>query len=105
MELTFEAEVWSERGKFVARANPLNILSCGDTRKKAEESLLEAVELFLETAEEMGTLDDVLAEAGYASVKPGQITYGCPAEIVGPASCRSSNHVDETPEREDDGPE
>ncbi|MEW6114340.1 MAG: hypothetical protein AB1664_19560 [Thermodesulfobacteriota bacterium] len=69
MELAFEAEVWSERGKFVARANPLNVMSCGDTRKEAEESLLEAVELFLETAQEMGTLDDVLAEAGYAPLE------------------------------------
>ncbi len=68
MEFTFEAEVWKEGGKFVARANPLNVLSCGDTRKEAEESLLEAVELFLETAQEMETLQDILAETGYSPV-------------------------------------
>jgi predicted RNase H-like HicB family nuclease len=65
MEFTFEAETWSEEGKYAARANPLNVLTCGDTKKEAEEALLEAVELFLETAEEMGTLQDILADAGY----------------------------------------
>jgi predicted RNase H-like HicB family nuclease len=69
MEFTFEAEIWSEEGKYVARANPLNVLTCGDTREEAEEALLEAVELFLETAEEMGTLQDILAEAGYAPIQ------------------------------------
>ena len=69
MELTFEAEIWPERGKFVARANPLNVLSCGDTRKEAEESLVEAVDFFPETAREMGTLEDILVETGYSPVE------------------------------------
>jgi predicted RNase H-like HicB family nuclease len=69
MDFTFEAEIWPEGGKYVARANPLNVLTCGDTREEAEESLLEAVELYLETADEMGTLEDILSEAGYVPVQ------------------------------------
>ncbi len=64
---TFEAEIWPEQGKYVARAKHLYVLTCGDTREEAEEALMEAVELFLETAEEMGTLGDILAEGGYSS--------------------------------------
>ncbi len=78
MTFTFEAEVWSEGGKFVARANPLNVMSCGDTRQEAEESLREAVELFLETAYEMGTLDDILAESGYAPIEGNWIVMSKP---------------------------
>jgi predicted RNase H-like HicB family nuclease len=69
MEFTFEAEIWPEEGKYVARANPLNVLTCGDTREEAEEALLEAVELVLETAEEMGTLEDILSQAGHFSAQ------------------------------------
>jgi predicted RNase H-like HicB family nuclease len=69
MESTFEAEIWPEEGRYVARASPLNVLTCGDTREEAEEALLEAVGPFLETAEEMGTLDDILADAGYVPVQ------------------------------------
>jgi predicted RNase H-like HicB family nuclease len=64
MKFTFEAEIWLGGGNFVVRANPLNVMSCGDTRQEAEESIQEAVELFLETAQEMGTLNDILAECG-----------------------------------------
>jgi predicted RNase H-like HicB family nuclease len=66
-EFAFEAEVWPEGGQYVARANPLNVMSCGDTRQQALDALSEAVELFLETAQEMGTLDALLEEAGYVA--------------------------------------
>jgi predicted RNase H-like HicB family nuclease len=79
MDFTFEAETWAEEGKYVARANPLNVLSCGDTRKEAEESLLEAVELFIETAQEMGTLEDILAEAGYVPVQGKWVSHSAGA--------------------------
>ncbi len=66
MKLTIESEIWREGDVFVARANPLKVLSCGATREQAEQALFEAVELFLETAQEAGTLEDILLESGYA---------------------------------------
>jgi predicted RNase H-like HicB family nuclease len=69
MKLEIEAELWREGSQYVARANPLNVLTCGDTREEAESALEEAVELFLETAREMGTLEDVLVECGYSIVE------------------------------------
>jgi predicted RNase H-like HicB family nuclease len=68
MKLEIEAEFWREGSQYVARANPMNVLTCGDTREEAEHALEEAVELFLETAREIGTLDDVLVECGYVAV-------------------------------------
>jgi predicted RNase H-like HicB family nuclease len=67
VEFAFEAEVWPEGGQYVARANPFNVMSCGDTRQQALDALSEAVELFLETAQEMGTLETILEEAGYVA--------------------------------------
>ncbi len=66
MKLTIESEIWREGDLYVARANPLNVLSCGKSKAQAEQALLEAVELFLETAQEAGTLEDILLESGYA---------------------------------------
>jgi predicted RNase H-like HicB family nuclease len=68
MKLEIEAEFWREGSQFVARANPLNVVTCGDTREDAEQALEEAVELFLETAREIGTLEDLLIECGYSAV-------------------------------------
>jgi hypothetical protein len=65
MKLTIESEIWREGDMYVARANPLNVLSCGQSRAQAEQALLEAVELFLETAQGAGTLEDILWESGY----------------------------------------
>ena len=50
---------------YVAYAPELDISSCGGTPEKAKKNLLEAVRLFLEEAEKMGTLQQILQEAGY----------------------------------------
>jgi predicted RNase H-like HicB family nuclease len=65
VQFTFESEIWEEDGQYVARANPFNVMTCARTKQEVQEALLEAVELFLETAQDMGTLEDILAECGY----------------------------------------
>ena len=42
----------------------LDVSSFGDSPEDAGNSLQEAVELFLEGCEDMGTLDEVLEESG-----------------------------------------
>jgi len=44
---------------------PIDVLSSGTTPDQARAALDEAVKLFLSTAQEMGTLSDVLEESGY----------------------------------------
>ena len=49
----------------MAHAVELDVSSCGGTKEKALKNLKEAVRLFLEEAENMGTLEQILEEAGY----------------------------------------
>ena len=53
----------------MAHAMPLDIMSSGPTPQTARNALAEAVELFLATAAEIGTLDELLEEVGYEKLK------------------------------------
>jgi hypothetical protein len=44
---------------------PLDVMTSGRTPEEARKALDEAVHLFLATASDMGTLDDILQEVGY----------------------------------------
>lgn len=61
----YTVQIWKEGGQFIAHAMPLDVMSSGPTPERARAAVDEAVALFLRTAAEMGTLDDVLREAGY----------------------------------------
>lgn len=63
--IEYTVQVWQERSQFVAHAMPLDVASAGRTPDEARQALDEAVRLFLKASEDMGTLSDVLAEAGY----------------------------------------
>ena len=69
MEIQFTTRVFKEGRTFVAHALELDVASCGGTKDRAVSSLKEAVRLFLEEAEKMGTLEQTLAEAGYTRRK------------------------------------
>ena len=66
MVINFTTQVWKEGEMYVSYAPELDVSSCGETVAKAKKNLLEAVECFLETAEKMGTLVDILKEAGFS---------------------------------------
>ena len=65
MEIEFTSQVFKEGRLYVAHAPELDISSCGGTPETASRNLLAAVKLFLEEAEKMGSLDQILREAGY----------------------------------------
>jgi predicted RNase H-like HicB family nuclease len=67
VEIQFTTRIFKEGRTYVARALELDVSSCGGTKEKAVKRLQEAVQLFLEGAEKMGTLDQILEEAGYSS--------------------------------------
>jgi predicted RNase H-like HicB family nuclease len=69
MEIQFTTRILREGKSFVAHAQELDISSCGRTKEKAFANLKEAVRLFLEEAEKMGTLEAILEEAGYKKSK------------------------------------
>ena len=69
MEIQFTTRIFKEGRTFVAHALELDVSSCGGTKDKAVQNLKEAVRLFLEEAEKMGTLEQILEEAGYTRRK------------------------------------
>lgn len=50
---------------FVASCQALDLTSFGDTFQEAQVNMREAIHLFLEECQEMGTLDKVLRECGW----------------------------------------
>jgi predicted RNase H-like HicB family nuclease len=63
--IEYTVQVWQEGKQFVAHAMPLDVMSCGPTPERASQALREAVELYLVTAAEAGTLTEALEEVGY----------------------------------------
>lgn len=51
-------------GRVVALCTPLDVMSQGATRQEAKRNLVAAVQLFVESCFERGTLDQVLKECG-----------------------------------------
>jgi hypothetical protein len=69
MDIQFTIRVFKEGRMFVAHALELDVSSCGGSAAKAVKNLKDAVRLFLEAAEKMGTLDRILEEAGYKMIE------------------------------------
>jgi predicted RNase H-like HicB family nuclease len=69
MEIQFTIQVFRDGRMYVAHAPELDVSSCATTRAKAEKNLKEAVRLFLEEAEKIGTLEQILEEAGFVQRK------------------------------------
>ena len=66
--IIFRVEVFEEGGQFVGLCPELEVSSFGDTEEEAEAALKEAVRLFVEQCDEMGTLGEVLEEAGFRHI-------------------------------------
>ena len=66
MKIEFTSQVFKEGRMFVAHTPELDISSCATTKTKALENLQEAVRLFLEEAERVGSLRQILKEAGFS---------------------------------------
>ena len=69
MDIRFTTQIFKEGRSFVAHTPELDVSSCGGTKDKAAKNLKEAVRLFLEEAAKMGTLEQILEEAGYSKRK------------------------------------
>lgn len=63
--LTFTIQIFREGRLFVAYNPELDVSSCGPTVEKAKKNIRDAISGFLKSAGKMGTLDEILEEAGY----------------------------------------
>ena len=64
--LNFTIQIFREGQTYVAHNPELNVSSCGDTIDKAKSNLRDALIGFLKSAQKLGTLKEILEEAGYA---------------------------------------
>ena len=58
-------EIFKEGEEYVALSPELNVSSFGQTIEEVKLAIKEAIEAFMEECERMGTLEDVLEEAGF----------------------------------------
>jgi len=63
--VSFTVHLFREGEMYVAHVPELDVSSCGETQEKARTNIQDAVRGFLEAAEDKGTLDEILEEAGY----------------------------------------
>lgn len=66
MIINFTTQVWKEGDKYVSYAPEFDVSSCGESIAEAKRNVMEAVECLIETAQEMGTLEEILEEAGFS---------------------------------------
>ena len=64
-EFAFDTHIFKEGDTFVAYVPALDISSCGATDEDARRNIRDAVRGFLAASADLGTLDDILEEAGY----------------------------------------
>jgi len=65
MQIQTHIRVWREGRQFIAHALPLDVASSGPDETAARSALRDAIELFIDSARAMGTLDEILDECGY----------------------------------------
>jgi predicted RNase H-like HicB family nuclease len=64
-DFSFDTHIFKEGDLFVAYVPALDVSSCGETDEEARHNIQDAVRGFLATSADMGTLVEILLEAGY----------------------------------------
>jgi predicted RNase H-like HicB family nuclease len=64
-DISFTVHTFKEGKTFVAYVPEFDLSSCGATEEGARKNIQDAIRGFLETSAEMGTLTEILEEAGY----------------------------------------
>lgn len=67
--ISLKVEIFKEGDVYVALCPELNVSSFGESVDNAKLSVREAIRAFLEECEKMGTLEEVLEEAGFVKQK------------------------------------
>lgn len=71
IKIELRINYFEEDGTIVALCPELQVSSFGDTLDEAEKSIKEALDLFLEGCETLGTINEVLEESGFMSQATG----------------------------------
>ena len=65
MKLKLTEELWKEGNMYVSYCPELDMASCGETFDQAKKNLKEVILINLEEAQKLGTLDNLLQDAGF----------------------------------------
>jgi len=65
VEIKFTSLIFKEGDLYVSHCPELDVSSCGHVVDEARSNLLEAVDIFINEAKKLGTLEDILAESGF----------------------------------------
>jgi len=65
MNLKLTEELWKEGNMYVSYCPELDIASCWETVDQTKKNLIEVILINLEEAQKLGTLDNLLQEAGF----------------------------------------
>jgi predicted RNase H-like HicB family nuclease len=64
-DIEYTVQIWKEVDQFVVHGMPLDVMSSGSSPEEARRALDETIHVFLATASDMGTLEEVLQDTGY----------------------------------------
>jgi predicted RNase H-like HicB family nuclease len=64
-DFSFDVHIFKEGEAYVAYVPSLDVSSCGATDDEARRNIRDAVRGFLAASSDLGTLDEILQEAGY----------------------------------------
>lgn len=81
IQIPFDSVIFKEGKVFIAYCPELDVSSCGDSVEEARHNLKIAVRLFVEEAERMNTLGQILNEAGYRRIR-GQTGWQAPEFVA-----------------------
>jgi len=70
-EIEYDIVVFQEGDQYVGYCPELDVSSCGRDIEQARRNAKTAVRLFVEEAERMGTLEEILEECGYEQLALG----------------------------------
>jgi len=72
-KIIISEQIWKEGGMYTAYCPELDVGSCGKTVSEARKNLHDALEIFIEETARMGTLEEILGEAGYNPTSSSEI--------------------------------
>jgi hypothetical protein len=70
-DFSFVTHIFKEGDTYVAYVPALDLSSCGATDEEARKNIRDAARGFLATSADMGTLAEILEEAGYQQESDG----------------------------------
>jgi len=89
-------DIYKDGGLFLASCARFGVITQGTTFEEAKDNITEALSLFIETAFEMGTLEQILKESGFRPTRAGEdVRDNCPNHIELSFPFLAQNHLRE----------